>query len=71
MPPVAHEVLKAVVSEHSAQELLIQRMNVSQTINERLRERFARFNLILDDAALVGLEYSPEYVEMMQRKHRQ
>jgi len=54
LPSITTEVLKAVVAEFDAGELITQREVVSQRVNEDLTERAAQFGLILDDISIVS-----------------
>lgn len=55
LPSITTEVLKAVVAQFDAGELITQREIVSQKVNEDLTERAAQFGLILDDISLVSI----------------
>lgn len=54
LPSITTEVLKAVVAQFDAGELITQREIVSQKVSEDLTERAAQFGLILDDISLVS-----------------
>ena len=47
LPSLGNEVLKAVVAQYNAEELLSKRAFVSTQINEQLTKRANSFNLIL------------------------
>ena len=48
LPSIVNEVLKAVVAQHDAHQLLTQREEVSRMIAEQLNERSSEFHCILD-----------------------
>jgi prohibitin 1 len=54
LPSIINEVLKAIVAQFDASELITQRTMVSQQISKMLTERAAQFNLILDDISIVS-----------------
>ena len=55
LPSITNEVLKAVVAQFDAGELITQRELVSQKVSDDLNERAAQFGLILDDISIVSL----------------
>lgn len=53
LPSITTEVLKAVVAQFDAGELITQRELVSQKVSEDLTERASQFGVILDDISIV------------------
>lgn len=68
LPSIGNEVLKAVVSQYNAEELLSKRAKVSSQINEALAKRAAQFNLILDDVSITHLTFGGEFAKAIENK---
>ncbi|CAH1789836.1 unnamed protein product [Owenia fusiformis] len=68
LPSITNEVLKAVVAQFDAGELITQREVVSQRVSEDLSERAAAFGLILDDISLTHLTFGREFTEAVELK---
>ncbi|KRY34459.1 Protein l(2)37Cc [Trichinella spiralis] len=52
LPSITNEVLKAVVAQFDAADMITHRELVSQKVNEELTERASQFGLLLDDISL-------------------
>eukprot|EP00349_Pseudokeronopsis_sp_Brazil_P003495 CAMPEP_0202971986 /NCGR_PEP_ID=MMETSP1396-20130829/32289_1 /ASSEMBLY_ACC=CAM_ASM_000872 /TAXON_ID= /ORGANISM="Pseudokeronopsis sp., Strain Brazil" /LENGTH=278 /DNA_ID=CAMNT_0049701933 /DNA_START=41 /DNA_END=877 /DNA_ORIENTATION=+ len=68
LPVIGNEVLKAVVAQHNAEELLSKRAKVSNEIRDALIERAAKYDLILDDVAITHLTFGREYSKAIENK---
>merc|ERR1711862_609390 len=68
MPSIANEVLKSVIAQYNASELIMQRDLVSRMIRQRLVQRAGEFNILLDDVALTHINFSSEYEKAVESK---
>ncbi|RWS29940.1 protein l(2)37Cc-like protein [Leptotrombidium deliense] len=68
LPSITNEVLKAVVAQFDAGELITQREVVSQRVSEELTERASQFGLILDDISLTHLTFGREFTAAVEMK---
>lgn len=68
LPSITTEVLKAVVAQFDAGELITQREIVSQKVSEDLTERAAQFGVILDDISITHLTFGKEFTQAVELK---
>mmetsp|Transcript_43946 Transcript_43946/g.138124 ORF Transcript_43946/g.138124 Transcript_43946/m.138124 type:complete len:275 (-) Transcript_43946:255-1079(-) len=68
LPSLGNEVLKAVVAQYNAEELLSKRAAISKQIRDTLTERAKNFNLILDDVAITHLTFGREFTKAIEHK---
>merc|ERR1712156_1243302 len=68
LPSITNEVLKAVVAEFDAGELITQRELVSAKVNEELTKRATQFGLILDDISITHCTFGREFTQAVELK---
>lgn len=68
LPSLGNEVLKGVVAQYNAEELLSKRADVSGQIKDALITRADQFNLILDDVSITHLTFGKEFARAIENK---
>ncbi|VDM43393.1 unnamed protein product [Toxocara canis] len=68
LPSITNEVLKAVVAQFDAHEMITQRESVSHRVSVELSERARQFGILLDDIAITHLSFGREFTEAVEMK---
>ena len=68
IPSIGNEVLKSVVAQYNADQLLTQREKVSLEIREILAKRAKEFDINLDDVSITHLQFSKDFAQSIERK---
>lgn len=68
LPSVGNEVLKAVVAQYNADQLLTLRDQVSREVRESLLQRCKGFGLHLDDVSITHLNFSKDFSRAIEDK---
>lgn len=68
LPGIGKEVLKAIVAQFNAEELITQRELVSERCREALTKRAKEFNILFDDISITHLSFSKAFEQSVERK---
>jgi prohibitin 1 len=68
LPSLGNEILKSVVAQYNAEELLSERARISQEIRSAIIKRAANFELVLDDVSITHLTFGKEFARAIESK---
>lgn len=68
LPSIGNEVLKAIVAQFDAAELITQREAVSNRIRTDLMKRAAEFNIALEDVSITHMTFGKEFTKAVEQK---
>ncbi|RYP59564.1 hypothetical protein DL769_008472 [Monosporascus sp. CRB-8-3] len=68
LPSIGNEVLKAIVAQFDAAELITQREAVSQRIRADLTKRASEFNIALEDVSITHMTFGKEFTKAVEQK---
>ncbi|KAI1113903.1 putative prohibitin-1 [Nemania sp. NC0429] len=68
LPSIGNEVLKSIVAQFDAAELITQREAVSQRIQADLTKRASEFNIALEDVSITHMTFGREFTKAVEQK---
>ncbi|KAI8669455.1 Prohibitin [Fusarium keratoplasticum] len=68
LPSIGNEVLKSIVAQFDAAELITQREAVSERIRADLTRRAAEFNIALEDVSITHMTFGREFTKAVEQK---
>ncbi|KAK4158539.1 band 7 family-domain-containing protein [Chaetomidium leptoderma] len=68
LPSIGNEVLKSIVAQFDAAELITQREAVSERIRSDLMKRASEFNIALEDVSITHMTFGKEFTKAVEQK---
>lgn len=66
--PSIQEVVKAVTSKYTAEELITKRNDVSTDITNGLKDKFAKYYLSVFDVNIINFKFSDQFAQAIEKK---
>lgn len=66
--PAIEEVLKAVIAQYTAEEVITRRSEVKAEVDQLLTKRLAAYHLAVDDVSLVQTNFSRQFSDAVETK---
>ena len=68
LQPAVQEVIKSVMAQYSAEQLISNRSAVSVAISEGLTEKVSNYGIVVDEFNIVNFSFSPEFDAAIEAK---
>lgn len=68
LPSIVNEVLKSIVAQYNASQLLTQREMISVLIRQTLQQRANDFRIVVDDVSITELTFGKEFTNAIEEK---
>ncbi|KAG5492432.1 hypothetical protein JKF63_01010 [Porcisia hertigi] len=68
LPSLINEIIRAVIAQFNASDLLIKRPEVSHRIGVMLAERAKPFNIVITDVSITQMSFGKEYTNAVEAK---
>ena len=68
LPSISNEVLKSVIAEYKAEDLIVKREQVSERLSQVLRAKAKEYHVLIDDVSLVHIQFGKEFMAAVEQK---